>query len=186
MYSGGCFFELAKVLVGTIVIGILIHFFLFTVIPIKGESMKPNLQSGNWVILDKISYIKGSPLRGDIVGIKFPGDPKKEKYIKRVIGLPGEKVEIKNGKVLINSQVLTELYLPVNSINGADLSVTLKDDEYFLVGDNRINSADSRIWGAVTKRDIIGKARFVFFPFNQTKLISSPYYPSSVLFENNS
>ncbi|MDO8513592.1 MAG: signal peptidase I [bacterium] len=176
LYSGGLFFELASLIVILVVIGVLINYFLFSITPIKGASMEPNFFSGDWTLINKSSYIKNSPKRGDVVGLRFPGDPNSEKYIKRVIGLPKEQLIISGGKIFINSVELKEGYLPKDTFTIPDLSVQLHEDQYFLIGDNRNNSSDSRIWGPASKKEFIGRVIFVIFPFKNYQYISQPSY----------
>lgn len=177
MYSGGCFFELAKFTVGIVVLAILIHYFVFTIIPISGESMYPNFHDRDWAAIDKFTYLTSMPQRGDVVAVRFPGDPDNEKYIKRIIGLPGETIAVKEGIVYINEKKLPEIYLPEGIITQPEGSITLQDDEYYLIGDNRLNSSDSRKWGSVTAKEIIGKARFIVFPLSRYQSIYTPTYP---------
>ncbi len=176
IYASGYFLEFAKITFGLLVIGVLIHFFVATIIPIEGESMLPNFSSGDWVILDKLSYNIGKPQRGDVVAVKFPGDPEHERYIKRIIGLPGEALEIKDGAVYINKIKLTEAYIAIEVTTEPNLTIRLKDDEYYLIGDNRFNSSDSRIWGPVTLKELIGKARMIIIPFRHYQTIDQPIY----------
>lgn len=176
LYSGGLFFELASLIVVLVVVGVLVNYFLISIIPIRGESMETNFHSGNWVVLNKLTYSKGEVKRGDVVGLKFPGDPNKEKLIKRVIGLPGETIVISQGLIFINSKRLEESYLPETDRTLPDLSLNLKDDQYYLIGDNRNNSSDSRIWGPASKKEFIGKVVFVLFPFGDYKYVDTPSY----------
>lgn len=176
MYSGGIFLEFASFVVVTVVVGVLINYFVFSITPIKGQSMEPNFHSGNWMILDKMAYLHKTPKRGDVVGLRFPGDPNKEKYIKRVLGLPGDKIVIANGQIFINSKIIKEDYLPSETMTSPDLSISLKDDQYYLIGDNRNNSSDSRIWGPANLNEFIGKTKFVVFPMKDYKFIGTPSY----------
>lgn len=179
LYSGGIFFELASLIVVIVVIGVLLNFFVFSITPINGQSMEPNFHSGDWVLLDKLSYLKSNPKRGDVVGLRFPGDPNGEKYIKRVIAVPKDKIVISAGKIYVNGKELKEDYIPKDVITQPDLTVILKDDQYYLIGDNRPNSSDSRIWGPASKKEFIGKAKFVLFPLSNYKFIGTPGYGSS-------
>ncbi len=176
LYSSGVFFELARVIVVLVVAGVLINYFFISIIPIKGQSMEPNFHSGDWALINKFRYIKGDPERGEVVGLRFPGDPYKERYIKRIIGLPGEMVTINNDVIYINNRPLEEPYIPEDYTTGPNLSITLKDNQYFLIGDNRENSSDSRIWGPASKEDIIGESTFILFPFRDYKYIGLPVY----------
>lgn len=164
-YGTGCAYELTKWIIIVLVIGTLIHFFVGTLFIVDGESMEPNFHSGQYILVNRWQYNFGKPLRGDVVVLKFPGDPEHKKYIKRIIGLPGEHVEIIDGYVYINSTKFSEPYIPAGVLTLPNLNRYLRDDDYFLLGDNRYNSSDSRIWGICPKRDLIGRAWFSIYPF---------------------
>jgi len=176
LYSTGCFYELTKWVIIILAFGILIHFFVGTLFIVEGESMEPNLHSGEYIIVNRWQYNFGKPERGDAVVLRFPGDPENKKYIKRIIGLPGEKIEIKSGVVYINGVALHESYIPSYVITEPDLARQLTSDDYFLMGDNRPNSSDSRIWGICPKRDLIGKAWLILYPFSYKGLVSEVSY----------
>ncbi len=175
-YGTGCAFELTKWVIVILVLGTLIHFFVGTIFIVDGESMEPNLHSGEYILVNRWQYNFGKPTRGDAVVLKFPGDPEHKKYIKRVIGLPGEKVEIYNGSVYINGQILNEPYIPSGIETLPNLSRQIREDDYFLLGDNRPNSSDSRLWGICPKRDLIGKAIYIFWPFNYRAQVPKANY----------
>ncbi|MCL5795190.1 MAG: signal peptidase I [Patescibacteria group bacterium] len=157
-------FELGKGVAIFLVIIIIIHFFVATIFVVDGASMETNFHNGQYILVDRISYLTGFPKRGDPVVLRFPGDPENKKYIKRVIALPGETIEIKNGSVYINSKKLNEFYLAKDIYTSPNLKKTLAKDEYFMMGDNRGNSSDSRIWGPCPRQDIIGKAYMILLP----------------------
>lgn len=162
-YAEGIVFELTRGIIFLILILIIINFFIATIFVVQGASMQPNFKTGDVVLINKISYLVGKPQRGDIVALKFPGDPEKQKYIKRLIGLPGEILEIKNSQIFINGKLLLEPYnfcLPVLP----DMKTIIGNDEFFFIGDNRPNSNDSRSWGTARKNDLIGKAFFNLLP----------------------
>ena len=163
-YGSGCAFELTRWVIVLLVLGTLIHFYVGTISIVDGQSMEPNFHSGEYILTNRWQYLFGTPERGDAVVLRFPGDPEHTKYIKRIIGLPGEKVKISKGQVYINDQKLDETYLPPNTNTYPDMIKILSGDDYFLMGDNRANSSDSRIWGICPKRDLIGKAWFIFWP----------------------
>lgn len=166
LYSFGCFFELTKWIIVAVIILTLVHFFIATISIVDGVSMEPNFQNGEYLIINRWQYNFGEPRRGDAVVLRFPGDPEHKKYIKRIIGLPGERVEVKEGKIFINGRELHESYIPADVLTLADhpINMVLPPDEYFIVGDNRYNSNDSRVWGTAGKRFLIGKAWFQFYP----------------------
>src|SRR3989344_3549579 len=135
---------------------------------------------GNYLIIDEISYRFKEPNRGDVVVLNYPLD-NTQRFIKRIIGLPGEVVEIKNGKVTISKNgekiVLDETsYLPEDLMTDGNVYITLKDSQYFVLGDNRQFSYDSRKWGILPKEDIIGKAAIRLFPITSVSFINSPNY----------
>lgn len=130
--------------------------------------MKPNFATGQIILVNRWTYLFGSPARGDVVVLRFPGDPEHKKYIKRLIGLPGETVDIRADHYFINGQSLPESYLPADEttpvmIPGKDHWL-LGPSDYFLSGDNRHNSNDSRTWDSAERRFLIGKAVFILWP----------------------
>ena len=141
----------------------IIHFFGFHIVSIRGTSMNQTLRTGDYALVTKFDYLFGiDPHRGDITECRFPD--RSGTYIKRVIGLPGETIEITGGRLLIDGEPLSEPYV---SSPTADYSVTLGEDEYLVLGDNRADSHDSRSadMGLLSEDDFIGKVRFVIYPF---------------------
>jgi len=155
----------------------LIRTFLIQPFLVSGASMEPNFGSGNYLIIDELTYRLREPERGEVVVFKYPNNPSTY-YIKRIVGLPGEKVEIKEGSVYIfNSEHpdglrLEEEYLPFNVNTSGSVSTSLSDSEYFVLGDNRSYSFDSRSWGSLQKKYIIGLARLRLLPINQVQAFS--------------
>ena len=146
---------------------------------IPSGSMLPTLQINDRLIIDKLSYDFSNPKRGDIVVFNptktLEAENYHEAFIKRVIGLPGDKVEVKNGKVYVNNIPLKENYLeaPPSYQWG---SVVVPQNSYLVLGDNRNNSYDSHYWGFVPRQNIIGKAMFRFWPLNRLGEIDRPVY----------
>lgn len=136
---------------------------------VDGHSMDPNFFDGEYLLSDKLTYHFGEPKRGDVIVFNAPIDRQKD-FIKRIIALPGDTIKLKDGKVYINSELFNESYLPQNTLTstGAILTegtiYTVQKEEYLVFGDNRNNSYDSRSWGPIKKRDIIGRAWFVYWP----------------------
>lgn len=130
-------------------------------IRVDGDSMKPTLASGEYVIVSRLSYRLGTPERGDIIVFHFPRDPQEE-YIKRIIGLPGDEVEVQNGSVFVNGQKLDESYLQVKTDYYGTWRVPA--GQLFVLGDNRNNSSDSHDWGTVPMDYVVGKAILVYWP----------------------
>lgn len=171
--------EFAKIAIMASVIVLPIRYFLFQPFIVKGESMAPNFSTGDYLIVDEITYRFSEPQRGDVIVFKYPKDTT-QRFIKRVIGLPGETVQVKNGQVSVfegdKEIVLDEEYLPNDLKTYGDVKTTLNKDEYFVMGDNREYSFDSRAWGVVPKSDIIGKAFLRIFPVAALSQIPRPAY----------
>ena len=130
-------------------------------IRVDGSSMEPTLHSGAYVLVNKLSYRLGQPTYGDIIVFYYPRDPGQE-YIKRVIGLPGDQLEVVDGKVYVNSRLLDEPYIAAAPIYPG--SWTVPDDSLFVFGDNRNNSSDSHTWGPLPISYVVGKAVLVYWP----------------------
>ncbi len=142
-------------------------------IRVESVSMQPTLFAGNFVVVNKLTYQFGEPERGDIVVFEYPPDPEQDPYIKRVIGLPGEQVQIAGGKVTINGVQIQEPYLVAETQQGGEW--TVPDEALFVMGDNRRNSSDSRSWGVVPLENLIGKAVVVYWPPEKWELLSMSY-----------
>lgn len=176
LYPLGSIFRLAWVSLVVIAVIVLIKHFVFDILPISGESMYPNFHHRDVVVFNKIGYVMAEPKRGDNVVLRFPGDPENERYIKRIIGMPGEHIVIQDGRIVINNIILSESYLPATLATYPSIDVTLKDDEYYLIGDNRPVSSDSRIWGPARRSDFIGKAFLIIFPTKRFQAVPEPLY----------
>jgi len=156
-------FALGKGVIILFVLGALVQSFIATPFRISGISMDTNFHDGEFVLVDKLSYVLNEPQRGDPIVLKFPADPS-HLFIKRIVGLPGETVKIDQGRVFINNQPLVESYLPEAIDSRPDQIKVLGYDEYWVMGDNRPNSNDSRYWGVMPKDDIVGIVRFSLSP----------------------
>jgi len=162
--------RLARDIFLIIVVFVLFGVFAVQPVVVEGTSMLPELHDGERLLVNKLVYYKfqsvswGHLERGDIVVFWFPSDPDKS-YVKRIIGLPGETVEVRNGRVFINGRQLIEPYLDgINNQNLRDtVSKTVDQHYYFVMGDNRDNSSDSRVWGLVPEKYIYGKAFFRYW-----------------------
>ncbi len=176
--------DLLKVLIIALVIVLPIRYFVAQPFVVSGSSMQPNFHDGEYLIIDELSYHTGNPERGDIIVFKYPKDTS-EYFIKRVIGLPGERVVIKEGHVYIynaanpNGMELDETYLPAGTETLVDTDRTLGDDEFFVLGDNRPASSDSRFWGPVPRSDIVGRVVLRAYPFNVFSTFSHITYSNS-------
>ncbi len=211
IYFANVAYELGKWAFAIIIVATLVHYFLATVFVISGPSMETDFHNGQIVVVSKIGLFTGKYSRGDPMVIKFPGDPEHKKYIKRLVGLPGETVEIKNNNVFINNQQIVETYIKAvtdcpreyykiddcmayfyedesweaeaealhkegKALTKPDMKVTLGNDDYFLMGDNRENSNDSRKWYPASKQDLIGPVRFIVWPLKDWGPVANPYY----------
>jgi signal peptidase I len=153
----GWLYDFTKIATILLVLVILANYFIVSVLVVRGKSMDPNFKDGDVLVLNKLVYLLSPPQRGDVVGMYYPGETQK-RFIKRVIGLPGEEIEVRGGKVYANGQLIEESYLDASVITLPNLKRTLQKGEYFVFGDNRANSSDSRAWGPVSKSFIVGKA----------------------------
>jgi len=176
------FLETIKIVVISFIIIVGIRHYVMQPFFVNGKSMEPNFHDGDYLIVDEISYKFNDPARGDVVVFRYPGNPK-EFFIKRIIGLPGEKVEIKDNKIVIfnnehpNGLVIDEsIYLPPNAVITKDYSKELKNDEYYVLGDNRNFSADSRSWGVLKKHFIVGRAVIRAWPFSDVSVFEKVRY----------
>lgn len=176
-------FELIKIVVISLVIIIPIRYFLIQPFYVKGASMEPNFFDHEYLIIDEISYRFNEPNRGDIVVFRYPRNPQ-EYFIKRIIGLPGESVQIKDGNVFIYNQtspdglVLDEPYLEagVKTHGLNEEKVILGENEFYVFGDNRNSSKDSRSFGPVNRNFITGKVLLRGWPFDRIKLFETQLY----------
>jgi signal peptidase I len=174
-------FELLQMAAISLAIIIPVRYFLFQPFYVKGASMEPNFFDHEYLIIDELSYRFRSPERGDIVVFRYPNDPK-QFFIKRVIGLPGETVEVANGRVTIfndkspNGFLLPEDAYLDQAYTASTQTVTLKSDEYFVLGDNRVVSLDSRYFGPVKASAVIGRAWLRGWPLDRWKIFRAPAY----------
>jgi signal peptidase I len=179
---GGFVTDLVKVIVVAVIAMLLFRYFIAEPFIVSGDSMVPTYQNHQYLVIDKLGFRLHKPERGEVIVFRFPQNTK-EFFIKRIIGLPGEKVKVENGHVVIyNTQhpegkVLDEPYLPSQNITYGDTKiVTLGSDEYFVLGDNRLQSSDSRLWGILPASDIVGRVFVRVFPPKDFKLIADPIY----------
>lgn len=139
-------------------------------IRIESISMQPTLFAGDFVIVNKIAYLFNSPGRGDVIIFRYPPDPNREPYIKRVIGLPGDTVRVSAGRVFVNDSPLIEPY--IKAPPAYDGTWIVPPGSLFVLGDNRNSSSDSHSWGMVPLTNIIGKAEVVYWPPDQWKMLN--------------
>jgi signal peptidase I len=187
-------FDFLKVILVALLIILPIRYFVFQPFIVSGSSMEPNFSDGQYLIIDEISYRFNEPTRGDVIVMHYPKN-RKEFFIKRVIGLPEEKIEIDNGVVKIfnneypDGMVLSESYLPNQGLSfphnttvvGGENIIQLGQDEYFMMGDNRLASSDSRDWGPLKRSDIVGKVFVRALPLSEFSKFHNPVYtPATV------
>lgn len=159
---------------------LVIYIFLFRPFQVNGQSMFPNFHDQEYVLTNLITLRFGQPVQGDVIVFKAPPDPDKD-FIKRVVGLPGDTVMVKDGSVYVNGSLYDESsYLKddVKTYGGAFLkdgdTTTVPSGEYFVMGDNRPYSSDSREWGFVPSGNIIGKSFLVYWPMNEVRVVNNP------------
>jgi len=164
--------EIIKVVIISLIIILPVRYFVIQPFYVKGASMEPNYYDHEYLIINEISYYFTEPERGEVVVFKYPNNLK-EYFIKRIIGLPGERVEISNGQIKIYNQdhlqgmVLDEGYLDAWQQTTSNKNVQLKDGEYYMLGDNRLSSLDSRSFGPVKEKHLIGKVLFRGWPISR-------------------
>ncbi|MDD2807815.1 MAG: signal peptidase I [Patescibacteria group bacterium] len=169
--------ETFKIVVISLAIIIPVRHFIIKPFYVKGASMEPTFHDHEYLIINEISYHFGDPGRGDTIVFKYPFDPT-QYFIKRVIGLPGETIKIANDQVVIYNNAnpqglnLDESYLASTQKTLGDLEVKLGADEYFLMGDNRLASLDSRAFGPVKRSYIVGQTLFRGWPLNRVGLVA--------------
>jgi signal peptidase I len=157
----------------SVVLAVIVILFLYQPVKVEGTSMMPTLDDQERIFINKFVYRFHFEKidRGDTVVFWFPGDPSKS-YIKRVIGMPGDRVEVRDGGVIVNGDPLEEDYVPQEYRDQSDMHpTTVGPDEYFVLGDHRSSSNDSRTWGMVPRRYIYGKAVFIYWPLEKMGLL---------------
>ncbi len=159
----------------TVILAVVLYFIIDSVVArvrVENISMEPTLQPGEFVLVNKIVYRFGEVRHGDIIVFHFPQNPA-EDYIKRIIGVPGDTVVIKNQQVFINNQVIEENYTAAPpDYNGRWV---VPADSLFVLGDNRNQSSDSHSWGFVPMKLVVGKAEVIYWPFNEVKSLNQPF-----------
>ena len=176
------FGEVTKIVIVALLIVLPVRYFLVQPFFVRGESMEPNFLDQEYLLIDEISYRFSDPARGDVVVFHYPRNPS-DYYIKRVIGLPGERLVGRDDKITVYSDAYPEglvldesVYLPAPEGLGAFEVQTLGEGEYFMVGDNRSRSYDSRRWGPMDKKYIVGKVWLVVWPFPRAQAVTAPTY----------
>jgi signal peptidase I len=157
------FGEIIESLAIAVLLAVVIRLFILEPFYIPSGSMEPNLQENDRIIVSKLNYHFQEPERGDIVVFKYPRDPKRN-FVKRLIASGGEKVTLKDSRLYINGEAVPENYLP-RGLRFSDFGpVEVPEGHYLMLGDNRNNSDDSRVWGFLSRELIIGKAVVIYWP----------------------
>ncbi|MDP3997886.1 MAG: signal peptidase I [Candidatus Andersenbacteria bacterium] len=186
MSIGSFFWELIKVFLIAVVIIIPVRYFLVQPFFVRGASMEPSYEDGEYLVVDELSYRWREPQRGEVIVFRYPNNPS-QFFIKRIIGLPGDTVRVNDGRVVIQNDqyqqgvVLDESgYLSAGTRTGGQLDVRLGSDEYFVMGDNRSASSDSRSWGPLKRFEIVGRTWIRAYPFDRFSVfeIMKPGYLS--------
>ncbi len=164
---GTAFREILTFVILAVIIVVPIRLFVAQPFVVEGESMYPTFDSGDYLIVDQLTYRFSDPKRGDVVVFRYPND-ERVFYIKRIIGLPGETVHIKEGVTTVTRADGTEITLDESYVISEDATYTLDrslgTDQYFVMGDNRPKSSDSRTWGALPAHDVMGRAFIRLLP----------------------
>jgi len=180
---GGFFLDIIETVVIALSIFLVVYLFFMQPHQVNGQSMVPTFQNREYLLTDKVSYKRRLPARGEVVVFKAPesaGCPPGAgcDFIKRIIGVPGDSIEVKDGAIYRNGERLEENYLPDSYVTQAGAYtrgnvVTLGADEYFVSGDNREHSSDSRAWGPIGRSDIVGRVFFRYWPPQKAGLIEN-------------
>lgn len=173
------FFEWVKIILFALVISLPIRYFIIEPFVVNGASMDPTFATGQFLIVDRISYRFENPSRGQVIVFRYPNNPSIY-YIKRIIGLPGETISLKDGKVTVTAAdsdatstktvVLDEKYIQSIHVSHDNLTVKLGPTQYFVMGDNRAESSDSRVWGPLEKDLIVGRPFLRLFPVSSVSI----------------
>lgn len=174
-------FEILEIAAIAVITVVIVRTFLLQPFLVNGASMEPNFESGDYLMIDELTYRLRAPERGEVIVFRYPGD-ESTFYIKRIIGLPGEKVSLKKDGITIFNAAhpeglkLDESYLP-QDLSGYDEKVfPLTKAQYFVMGDNRVHSFDSRNWGPLDQKELIGLVRLRLWPFDKVSIFQEPAY----------
>jgi len=172
-------FEVVETVVVAVIAVILVRTFIAQPFLVSGSSMEPNFKDGDYLLVDELAFRFREPVRGEVVVFKYPGDHKTY-YIKRIIGLPGERVVIKDDLVVVYGMDDKKIELKESYISGMsiqrDVNETLSKNEYFVMGDNRDFSYDSRSWGPLTRGEVTGVVKLRLWPFNSVNTFKPATY----------
>ena len=177
----GAIFDFLQGIVVILAVLVMVYLFIMSPQEINGASMEPNFHNGEYILTNKVLYKFRDPIRGDVVIFKSPKN-KEVDYIKRIIGLPGDTVKLESNSFYVNGQKVEEPYLAPDVVvfGGSFLregeEIVVSPGMYFVAGDNRPHSSDSREFGPVVKEDFIGAAFFRYWPFSQLGVLPHPTY----------
>lgn len=180
--TGSFFIEVVKVIIIALAIIIPVRYFLMQPFYVKGASMEPTFHDNEYLIIDELTYRLSAPKRGDVIVFHNPRRPS-EFYIKRLIGLPGERIEISRGQIKITNAenpsgliLDEENYLPTGVYTNGNDSRELANDEFYVLGDNRASSLDSRVFGAITRSEIVGRIWLRAWPIHKIQHFKTPSF----------
>lgn len=184
---GAFFLDMIETVVIALSIFLVIYLFFMQPHQVSGLSMFPNFHDKEYILTDKVSYKLGNPKRGDVVVFHAPPAANCPQgtgcdFIKRVIAVPGETIELRDHVYYVNGKALPEPYIPPENITNPGQFiegrvVTMGPDDYFVTGDNRPHSSDSRVWGPITKEEIVGRGFFRYWPTSRIGLLPKVSYP---------
>lgn len=178
---GAFFLDILEVVFFAVAIFLVVYLTILQPHKIKGASMEPNFPDGEYLLTDKVTYRFNEPKRGDVIVFKAPVGEGDE-FIKRIIGLPGEKITLKDNHIYINGELLPEKYLDENLKTSGGYFLTegatilVPDGKYLVLGDNRPHSSDSRSWGVIEKKVITGRAWLIYWPVSNAGLVKKVSY----------
>ncbi len=177
---GKAIYSLIETVLVALVLAIVLYLFIMTPHEVVGNSMHPTYKNGEFLMANKISYRMSEPQRGDVIIFKFSDT---QDFIKRIVGTPGDEIMIKDAKMYINGELLDESSYLAESVitNGGSYlhegqTITIPDGQYFVCGDNRTNSSDSREFGPIEESKIKGKAWIVYYPFSEFRVVQHESY----------
>ena len=161
--------EIIESIVIAVILAVVIRMFIIEPFYIPSGSMEPTLLINDRIIVSKVSYYFNEPERGDIVVFKYPKDPERN-FVKRLIGKPGEVIELRDSKLYVDGKQVAQNFLPPGLEYPDYGPIKVPEGQYFMLGDNRNNSEDSRYWGTLPEENIIGKAVVIYWPLNRIGL----------------
>ena len=179
--AGGFLLDIVETFVIALAMFVIMYLFLFQPHQVRGSSMYESFHDEEYLLTDKITYRLSEPKRGDVIIFRAPKQEDYD-YIKRIVGLPGELIKVSNCHVFVNDQLLKESYLLENLCTSGgrfwqtDQNIPVPENQYFVLGDNRPRSSDSRDWGTVPRENIIGKAWYRYWPLERIGIVKKAEY----------